>query len=76
MTHEEYIEGEVYKLKSCAETIIKNARSIVGDEEFQRELTVTIYLRPGDVPTINIDRDVLPERYIKELRAKNDKPKS
>ena len=58
---------KVEQLKACAETIIKNARSIVGDEEFQQDLTVTISLIHGEVPSININRDILPERFIKEL---------
>lgn len=67
MTHKDIIEERVDHLKACAESIIKNARSIVGDEEFQQDLTVTIRLKHGEVPSVNIDRDILPERFMKEL---------
>lgn len=55
-------EKTVTELKMCAETIIKNARSIVGDEEYQGELRVIITINDNKVPTINIDRDIYPEK--------------
>lgn len=67
MNSDDYIEERVDHLKACAESIIKNARSIVGEEKFQQDLTVTIKLRHGEPPSINIDRDILPERFMEEL---------
>lgn len=51
---------KVEQLKVCAETIIKNAESIVGDELYQGQITVSIMLDPKERPIIRIDRDVYP----------------
>lgn len=57
---------KVEQLKACAETIIKNAESIVGDEQYQGSISVLITLDPTERPRINIDRDIYPDK-IKEL---------
>jgi hypothetical protein len=56
------------QMKQCAESISKNAESIVGDEQYLKSVTVTIYLEPGEQPTINVSRDFIPEGYMKLLR--------
>lgn len=45
-------------LISAAKDIIKNAESIVGTEERCTDLTVSIYIYPGEVPRINVDRNI------------------
>lgn len=51
---------KVEQLKACAETIINNAESIVGDELYQGHITVSIMLDPKERPNIRIDRDIYP----------------
>ena len=51
----------VDELKRAAETIIKNAESMIGTEKSLGDVQVTIYLRPHEVPRINVDKDVYPE---------------
>lgn len=48
-------------LKMCGESIIKNAESIVGTEAKLMDVTVTIHLNHAEIPTINIDRNFVPE---------------
>lgn len=49
---------KVEALKKAAETIIRNAESIVGSENSLTDLTVTIYMRSGETPRINVDKDL------------------
>ena len=50
------------QVKACAESIITNAESIVGTEQFMTDLTITIYINRGELPRVNVDRNFLPER--------------
>lgn len=52
---------KVEQLKVCAETIINNAESIIGDELYQGHITVSIILDPKERPNIRIDRDIYPD---------------
>lgn len=54
----------VNRLKECAETIIKNADSIIGKEKFVGGIIVSINLLPGEVPYVNVDKDIYPESRI------------
>lgn len=54
-------EDLVNELISCATSIIKNADSIIGTEEKLADLTVHIYMHPGEPARINVDRDFYPE---------------
>lgn len=54
----------VNRLIECAETIIKNADSIVGKEKLVGGIKVSINLMPGEVPYVNVDKDIYPESRI------------
>ena len=56
---------KVEQLKVCAETIIKNAESIVGDERYQGCITVSIMLDPEERPYIRIYKDIYPDETVK-----------
>jgi hypothetical protein len=60
-THEKMVEA----LKKCGQSIIENAESIVGHEQYVREIRVTVSLNPTEAATINVDRDFYPEGIIK-----------
>lgn len=64
-THEEMIR----QVREAGESLIKNAESIVGSEEFLvRSMTVTINVDTSDgVPTIEVKREFLPEMYVKRI---------
>lgn len=55
--HQNWIEY----LKACGQSIVDNAESIVGSEPYLSDVTVSIYLRPGEAPYINVDRTFYPE---------------
>ena len=60
-THEKMVDV----LKKCGQSIIENAESIVGHEQYVREIRVTVSLNPTEVASINVDRDFYPEGIIK-----------
>lgn len=64
-THEEMIR----QVREAGESLIKNAESIVGSEEFLvRSMTVTVNVDTSDgVPTIEVKREFLPEMYVKRI---------
>ena len=51
----------VDELKKAAETIIKNAESMIGTEKRLGDVMITIHLKQHEVPRINVDKDVYPE---------------
>ena len=60
-THnQEFIDN----LKYAAESIIKNAESIVGTETYLDSVSVSIDLNWHEVPTVNVSRDFIPEEFI------------
>ena len=59
----------VNRLKECAETIIKNADSIIGKEKFVGGIKVSINLLPGEVPYVNIDKDIYPESRMEITKS-------
>lgn len=64
-THEEMIR----QVREAGESLIKNAESIVGSEEFlvhSMTITVNVDTRDG-VPTIEVKREFLPEMYVKRI---------
>lgn len=48
------------ELIAAAQTIIQNADSILGNEEYQGDATITIYLNVGEHVIINVDRYIHP----------------
>lgn len=55
--HKEWVDY----IKMCGESIAKNAESIVGNEELLQSVSVTIWIRPGEAPEIDISRQFAPE---------------
>lgn len=65
LTHDELVQ----RLKDCAESIIENAESIVGNEEFISGLTIELNIDSYDeAPTIILNREFVAENYINRLR--------
>lgn len=60
-----YIHDElVRKVREAGESLIKNAESIVGSEEYLTSLYISIDFSPNEIPTISINRDFIPEKTI------------
>lgn len=56
-------------LIAAAKTILENAESMVGNERFQGDMTVTIYLNRDEIPRINIDRYIYPDVIMSEQQG-------
>ena len=59
-------ETYVNQLVKACETIIKNARSIVGTEPTLENIDIHISLRPNELPDIDISKSIGVERLIEE----------
>lgn len=62
--------ARVEQLKTCAETIIKNAESIIGDEHYAGDMSVSIILKANEIPRIKVDKDIYPDRVEEIYRFK------
>lgn len=51
-------QNVIDELKKAANTIYENAESIVGNEPHMSDITVSIIFRHGEVPRINVDKDI------------------
>lgn len=54
--------ARIKNLKACAETIIKNAESIIGDEQYSGDIMISINLQADSVPSIKVDKYIYPDR--------------
>lgn len=63
----------VEALVACAESIIENAASIIGDEQYCSSVRVTIRIEPGEAPSVNVDKDFLPEAVVEGVEAYHEK---
>lgn len=66
MTHMHIVNfdrtARIEQLKACAETIIKNAESIIGDEHYAGDMSISIILKADAIPSIKVDKDIYPDR--------------
>lgn len=66
MVRHETREERLKQLKRIGQTIIDNAESILGTEEFRTGLIITATLNPKEVPELKIERTFIPEGVIRE----------
>lgn len=60
---EEKRDELIRQLKLCGASIVENAESIIGTEERLVGVTVTIDFGDQIIPTINVDREFVPEGF-------------
>lgn len=63
----------IQRVKDCGQEIVENAANIVNDFKYGTDLTITCYLswnEDGTTPRINIDTELIPEKFIKRLGGK------
>ncbi len=48
-------------IRSAGESITENAESIVGTEQKLANVSVTVSIYPGEIPTITVSRDFYPK---------------
>lgn len=64
-TKQEMIE----RIKDCGKYITENAESIVGSEEYLRDLSITCYFfNHSEPPYVSINKDVIPESFIERFK--------
>ena len=61
--HDYYVQ----ELRKAGETIIKNARSIVGEEPGLCDIVVSIRLTPDNLTIINVDKNLYPDHVVEDL---------
>lgn len=64
-THDKYIEY----VRNVGESLIKNAKSIVGSEQYLTEIYITVTLNNESIPTISVQREFRPERYVENMKV-------
>lgn len=61
--HEYYVN----ELRKAGETIIKNARSLVGEEPGLCDMVVSIRLTPDNMTIINVDKNLYTDHDVEDL---------
>lgn len=66
-TYEELLD----QVKHCGQAIIDNAESIIGDERYFLNVTVSfdIFRSKTQLPAININRNFIPELEIENIKV-------
>ena len=54
----------IKRVKDIGESLIKNAESIVGSEEYIVSINIMANINLDEVPSINISKDILPENSV------------
>lgn len=59
-------EDSIRNVRYIGESIIKNAESIVGTEEYVRRIKIQAFIERGSIPYIEVSKEFFPERAVKE----------
>ena len=54
------------QIRQVGESIISNAESILGHEDFRSDLIIHATFHPGELPTIIVERHFIPEGVVRE----------
>lgn len=63
-------EEMIQRVVDCGQELIDKADDIVGHFEYGTDLRITCYIGwsdNGTTPRINIDKDVIPVRFVKRM---------
>lgn len=52
------------RIKEIGESLIKNAESIVGNEQYVKSIYISAKVSTSDDPVIELDKEFWPERFI------------
>lgn len=65
MTREQYKDELIHQIQCIGESLIRNAESIAGNEKYIFNINISANaLNEDNVPTIRIEKEFLPERYL------------
>ena len=54
----------IRQVRYIGESLIKNAESIVGTEEYLKDVYIYVMLGVDGAPTINVSRSFVPEQFM------------
>ena len=57
-------EELIQLVKYCGQLIIDNAESVVGNYEFQEQITATMCIKLNEMPKIFIQHDISTDEFI------------
>lgn len=60
-------QDRLQQIKDAGQSIINNAESILGNEEYRTELSIIVTLKANEIPEIRIERSFIPETYVNRL---------
>lgn len=60
---EEKRKDYIRQIRAVGETLIKNAESLVGSEKTIYGMHITVDMKDGRYPTMNVSKDIYPENY-------------
>ena len=61
-------EKMIQRIKDCGQYILDNAASILGDEEYLRDLYLTCnFFDESEPPYISINQDVIPDGFVNRM---------
>ena len=67
MISEQHKDELIHQIQYIGESLIKNAESIVGNEKCICNINISVNaLNEANIPTIRIEKEFLPERYLDE----------
>lgn len=59
----------VEDLKAAGVFISENAESLIGNDSYLTDVTVSITLSPGEVTHVNVDRNYIPKQIVDNYNA-------
>lgn len=65
MMNNNFRDDYVRSIRAIGETLIKNAESIVGSEQYLKSISISTSIDPFSMPpSICVDREFYPEKFI------------
>lgn len=62
-------EEMIQRIKDCGQYVIDNAATILGDENYIRDLYLTCnFFDVSEPPYISINKDVIPDGFIERVK--------
>ena len=66
-THTFTREERIQQLKDACDSIKENAADFIGNEEFHRNLTVSVVMNCREFPFLRLERESLPHIVVKKI---------
>ena len=57
----------VEQIKACGQAIVDNAEQIYGNYDYPQELTITVTIKPSEVPSLTYERSFMTDGMIRSI---------